>query len=182
MTKTPGQHEAESVALSVDCGRRIVWKKVALKNGKAQYRVYRIIPRNKPILIRVTTDPATLSRTMRIQVGAMLGTEKLGKPKKNPAERIGEADARRLVENFTGRKVESDEYELVPTPAKVKALAQIGKISAIEYVAFRDDKEYRFRHVFKVRSRPALAVAPDGKTVTMIGGSWKFGEDGFEDQ
>jgi len=171
---TQGQYEQQAVAASVDSGYAVVWKSRSLAGGIKQYRIYRIHRGARPTLIKVTTSAATLARTMR--------TATVTVPRKNPVERTGAADARRLVERYTGRSVDPDEYELVPTPPKAKALAQIGKISAIEYVAFRDDKEYRFRHVFKSKSRPALAVAPDGKTVTMIGGSWKFGEDGFEDQ
>lgn len=174
--KTAGQYEKEAVAASIDSGYAVIWKCRSLAGGTKQYRIYRMHRGKPPTLIKITTNAATLARTIRMATTTAFSL------RKNPAERSGEADARRLVERFTGREVLPDEYELVPTPAPAKALAQIGKISAIEYVAFRDDKEYRFRHSFKARSRPALAVAPDGKTVTMIGGSWKFGEDGFEDQ
>lgn len=178
--KSRSQHEQEAIKLSIVSKHRIVWNSRSLIGGIKQYRIYRIHRGTKAELIKVTTDPATLCRVMRREVTG--GVKKSSRPRTNPIESGDEAAARELVENFTGREVEPDEYEQVPTPARVRALAQIGKIAAIEYVAFRDDKEYRFRHEFKSRARPALAVAPDGKTVTMIGGSWKFGEDGFEDQ
>jgi hypothetical protein len=98
---------------------------------------------------------------------------------KNPAPRPDIAGAAKLAERFHGRAPEfEDTYEKPTIP---DAMANIGAIYAIEYLAERDGKEYRFRHVFKQKSRPQLAVAPDGKFVTMIGGSWRFTEDGFED-
>lgn len=172
--KSRGQYEQAAVALSIDSGHRIIWRMRGLN-----YEIFRVIEPSKMhggsvTLIKRTASPSVLVSTIKKACTTS--------PRKNPAERTGEAAARSLVENFTGREVMPDEYELVPTPAHSRTLAQVGKIAAIEYVAFRDDKEYRFRHEFKVRSRPALAVSPDGKTVTMIGGSWKFGEDGFEDE
>jgi hypothetical protein len=97
----------------------------------------------------------------------------------NPTPRADVSGAAKLAERFHGRAPEfEDTYEKPTIP---DAMANIGAIYAIEYLAERDGKEYRFRHVFKQKSRPQLAVAPDGKFVTMIGGSWRFTEDGFED-
>jgi len=96
-----------------------------------------------------------------------------------PAPRVDVSGAAKLAESFHGRAPEfEDTYEKPRIP---DAMANIGAVYAIEYLAERDGKEYRFRHVFKQKSRPQLAVAPDGKFVTMIGGSWRFTEDGFED-
>lgn len=103
--------------------------------------------------------------------------------RRNPARRTyrDEADARRLAAQFHGREPGDDEYMLAQLPKIPDALANIGKIFAIEYLAERDGKEYRFRHVFKAKSRPHLAVSPDGTSVTMLRGAWFFGPDGFED-
>jgi len=100
----------------------------------------------------------------------------------NPATDAEARAAAKLSHAFTGRKPHNSEYKSVPMPRLPKAMAAIGKIEAIEYIALRDGKEYIFRHQFKASSRPHLAVSPDGKIATMIGGSWIFTEDGFEDQ
>jgi hypothetical protein len=100
-------------------------------------------------------------------------------PRKNPATREDADAAARLAERFHGRPPE-DEF-VFEKPKFPDAMANIGPVFAIEYLAERDGKEYRFRHVFKQRSRPHLAVAPDGKFVALIGGSWRFTEDGFDD-
>lgn len=104
------------------------------------------------------------------------------KPRKNPAPRADVEGARRLAARFHGRQPDESEIVAYPAPKLPGAMANIGEIFAIEYLAERDGKAYRFRHVFKVKSRPQLAVSPDGKFVTMIGGSWEFTEDGFEDR
>ena len=101
--------------------------------------------------------------------------------RKNPIDDGAEDAARDLATRFHGRAPEAGEVKRVTLPKIPKALVNIGKIFAIEYLAERDGKVYRFRHVFKAKSRPQLAVSPDGTFQTMIGGSWFFGEDGFED-
>ncbi len=101
------------------------------------------------------------------------------KMRSNPARREHADAAADLSRRFMGR--EPDSEFVYPKPKIPDAMACIGKIFAIEYIAERDGKEYRFRHVFKAKSRPHLAVTPDGSLATMIGGSWHFGEDGFED-
>lgn len=97
---------------------------------------------------------------------------------RNPSPRDA-SSAARLAERFNGRP---PDWEMVlPKPEIPDSMAAIGDIFAIEYLAERDGKVYRFRHVFKARSRPQLAVSPDGDLALMIGGSWVFTEDGFED-
>lgn len=87
--------------------------------------------------------------------------------------------ARRIFEAFTGRAV--DRAETINLPALPKAVACVGEIVAVEYVAERDGETAIFRHAFK-KSGPLMCVFPDGKKVLMLGGAWKFTEDGYVDR
>lgn len=88
-------------------------------------------------------------------------------------------DAARFAEAFHGR-APTDEY-IAKVPRLPSALANIGKIHAIEYIAERDGEVHTYRHVFKAASRPYLAVTPDGKQVQMLGGAFEFTDRGFVD-
>lgn len=85
-----------------------------------------------------------------------------------------------LAAKFHGRA--PTEFQRVRIPRMPDALACIGRISVVQYVAERDGKMYEFRHKFKVSARPHLCVSPDGQIVYMIGGSWTFTQDGFVDK
>ena len=87
--------------------------------------------------------------------------------------------ARRLYASFTGRQ--ADRAETLTLPALPDALACVGEIVAVEYVAERDGEIAVFRHVFE-KARPLMCVFPDGKKVLMLGGAWKFTEDGYIDR
>lgn len=86
----------------------------------------------------------------------------------------------KLFENFVGRP--ADRSELIPKPEIPDALVCIGEISVIQYVAERDGKEYEFRHPFAERARPKMCVFPDGTMVLMLGGAWRFTQDGYIDR
>jgi len=117
---------------------------------------------------------------MRVRIGKRATPQ----TRKNPARReyADAENAMKLAAKFHGREPSDYEYHTINVPNMPDSLACIGKVFAIEYVAERDGKEYRFRHVFKAKSRPQLAIHPDGSIATMIGGSWFFGPDGFEDE
>jgi hypothetical protein len=122
-----------------------------------------------------------IAKAIHDETGAWVKVEPAKAKRVNPASSGEVRRATSLSKAFTGRHPEDHEYQSVPMPKLPKAMAAIGKIEAIEYIAERDGKEYIFRHQFKKHSRPHLAVSPDGKIATMIGGSWVFTEDGFED-
>lgn len=88
--------------------------------------------------------------------------------------------AAKTAKNFHGR--EPSEIRAVLMPKIPNAVACIGVVSVIQYVAERDGKTYEFRHAFKQHSRPHLCVTPDGKLVLMLGGAWVFTKDGFVDR
>lgn len=105
------------------------------------------------------------------------------KARKNPAPRATDLKgAQRLAARFHGRKPGDDEIYTTAKPTIPDAMANIGQVFAVEYLAERDGTVYRFRHVFRAKSRPQLAVSPDGDFVTMLGGAWQFSEDGFIDK
>lgn len=118
--------------------------------------------------------PLTATR----QAKAVLRKATARKVQKNPSPRSAKA----LATKFHGRTPDPSEVTRLTKPKIPNTLANIGKIFAIEYIAERDGKEYRFRHVFKAKARPHLAVSPDGKNAFMLGGAWVFTEDGFEDE
>ena len=101
------------------------------------------------------------------------------KPRSNPAPTRSAAES--LATRFHGRAPSKSERML--TNVKLPdSMTRIGKIFAIEYIAERDGKDFRFRHVFKAKSRPHLVVDPTGKNLALaLGGAWEFTEDGFED-
>lgn len=167
--KSAAQYEQTAVALSHDCDFALFFKKYG-----DTYKIFRNVRGARPQVVKVTKSPALLVQVMCRESRLAMS------PRKNPAPRE-ESAARDLAERFHGRAVDPDEYEKIPMPKCPKVMARIGDIFAIEYLAERDGKEYRFRHVFKSKCRPALAVSPDGTIVSLLGGAWKFGEDGFED-
>ena len=174
--KTPGQYLREAIALSHDCNMLVFFQ---MKSGPAgpSYKIWRRAPNNRPVPVAVTRSPSVLLRKMK----QALAIEDAPAARSNPTMREDAHAATLLANKFHGRLPGDNEYTRVAVPKMPKALANIGPIHAIEYLAERDGKEYRFRHVFKVRSRPALAVSPDGSIATMLGGAWRFTEDGFVD-
>lgn len=175
---TDGQYEARAIETSHRLKFAIFYRS-RIDDEKPIYDIFRRIPSGRVTKIMSTRSARTLARLFeREETGGVLRTG----IRENPAARFSdEAAARRLSARFVGREPADEEFELVDFPDIPDSMANIGKVFAIEYLAERDGKEYRFRHEFKARSRPHLAVSPDGKIVTMIGGSWHFTEDGFED-
>lgn len=166
--KNPGQYEHDAIAASYRLKMAVFYR----RRGDI-YEIFRRVPGNRVVLVKKTKSAKTLASFMVKQESAA--------PAKNPARRVDISRAADLAERFHGRAVAPGEVRRTRKPVVPDAMACIGDIYAIEYLAERDGKEFRFRHVFKAASRPALAVSPDGKTASMIGGSWFFGEDGFED-
>lgn len=165
--KTTGQYEHDAIAASYRLKMAVFYRK---RNGI--YEIFRRLPGGGVTLLKRTKSAKTLATYIIKQ--ELPAT-------KNPAPRIDISRAADLAKRFHGRAVAPGEVRKFRKPIIPDAMSCIGEIYAIEYLAERDGKEYRFRHVFKVKSRPALAVSPDGTQASMIGGSWIFGEDGFED-
>lgn len=166
--------DAQNVRESMDISRALKFGVFFTDKHIANQRVFTIYrkPSHASIVwLKTTKSSAALLKFMKAQIAT----------RSNPTAREDDAAAENLARRFIGRDIEDDEIESIPRPHLPKAMARIGKIFAIEYLAERDGEVYRFRHVFKAKSRPALAVSPDGKIATMLGGAWHFGQDGFED-
>lgn len=103
--------------------------------------------------------------------------------KRNPARRLDAFDvagASKLYRRFVG--AEANTSAKMRKPFVPDALACIGQVTVIQYIAERDGQVHEYRHPFRARSRPHLCVSPDGKLVLMLGGAFTFTEDGFVDE
>lgn len=183
--KTPGQFEAEAIAVSHRLKFAVFFAK-GIKNNKSFYRIYRRTPKGSVSMIKATASARALASFLKKQEQSKpkASTRSTFKARRNPARRDfrDEHGATRLSTKFVGRAPLDHEFAILDIPKMPDSMAAIGKVSAIEYVAERDGKAFTFRHDFRVRSRPHLAVSPDGNLATMLGGAWLFTEDGFEDQ
>jgi hypothetical protein len=185
MKKTAREYEDEA-RYCCRANNAIRWNK---RDGL--YRVFRRLPTGKLSLLASTASAERMAAAVRKHSGfsaadiakfmQLRDMQDAAKPRKNPSRRNAADEAARFAERFHGRAPEPGETQRVKKPHFPAAMACIGEIYAIEYLAERDGKAYRFRHVFKQKSRPHLAVSPDGKNASMLGGAWFFGEDGFED-
>ncbi len=103
-----------------------------------------------------------------------------GRIRKNPAARRDVEQAADLFEDFTGDPVQTADVAEVRALPKVAAV--IGKIRAVEYDTIRDGEPETYRHEFKEHARPLFAVAPDGRSLHMLGGAFQFTERGIVDK
>lgn len=71
-----------------------------------------------------------------------------------------------------------DEYAMkVPTVGM-----QVGLVTGIMYKAKRDGVTEEYLHEFTGKSRPILAVSPDGRQILILGGDYQFTDHGIEDR
>lgn len=106
------------------------------------------------------------------------------KRKKNPVpasstQRLIEQGSA-LYERFSGHDAEL--IGRVPKPVIPKVLIAIGEIDGILYTTVRDGVREKYIHRFRKKSRPLLAVAPDGKSMVLLGGAYQFTESGINDR
>lgn len=92
-------------------------------------------------------------------------------------ERVAQAVA--LYEDFTGHT--ADECTRVPLP-NIDVAILVGEVEQIAYNTVRDGKKGRYRHTFKPKARPMLAVSHDGKTLLILEGDFEFTESGITDK
>jgi hypothetical protein len=87
--------------------------------------------------------------------------------------------AENLYTAFTGH--DALERIAIDKPVMPDVLSVIGDIDGVLYTTVRDGVTESYIHKFKKSSRPLFCVAPDGKSIYMIGGSYNFTERGIVD-
>lgn len=89
-------------------------------------------------------------------------------------------DAARLYEKFTGES--GAVIAKIPMPTMPKVLAVVGEIDGILYTTVRDGVKEKYIHRFAKAARPLFCVSPDGKSIHLIGGEYRFTERGIIDK
>jgi hypothetical protein len=84
-----------------------------------------------------------------------------------------------LYESFREKKPKRLNVVRVDIPTVV---ACIGYVDAIDYTTTHGKKVVPYRHDFVTGSRPLLCVSPDGKSLLLLGGRFKFTERGIVDR
>lgn len=93
------------------------------------------------------------------------------------ASRVAKA-ARRFA-RFTGHRAR----DATRVPFKIPKVAMaVGPLLAVEYETVRDGDRERYRHTFRARSRPMLAVTEDGRQLLIVSGRYLFTERGIVDK
>ena len=112
-----------------------------------------------------------------------IATKQTDEPRKqNPTSKtvaLQRIDAEKLYRGFTGH--EPDDVQMVDKPEYPAVMSVIGDIDGILYTTVRDGKEEKYIHKFKKNARPLFCVAPDGKTIHLLGGAYVFGNRGIVD-
>lgn len=88
--------------------------------------------------------------------------------------------AAKLYERFSGH--EALECGRVKVPDIPKVGVAIGTIDGIMYTTVRDGEVEKYIHQFRAKDKPLFVVAPDGKTLYMVGGAYDFTERGIVDR
>jgi hypothetical protein len=88
--------------------------------------------------------------------------------------------AARLFERFTGHKAQECGRINVRSTPKVGVI--VGDLDFVGYTTVRDGVTEKYIHKFAARDKPMLVVAPDGKSIHVIGGRYTFTERGIVDK
>jgi hypothetical protein len=87
--------------------------------------------------------------------------------------------AARLYERFSGHQAESLGKITLPPMPRVGAC--VGEVDFVGYTTVRDGVQEAYIHKFKSKDKPLLVVSPDGRSLHLIGGSYRFTERGIVD-
>jgi len=103
--------------------------------------------------------------------------------KKNPAYRpdvdAAIAEAQKRFKSFTGREATTLDRVRVSQP---KVALTVGLLDGVPYTTIREGKVMQYMHWFKKRARPLLAVSSDGRSISIVGGRFRFTDAGFVDE
>ena len=84
-----------------------------------------------------------------------------------------------LLEDFSGHA--PSELIGVKAPDLNGGLV-LGNLAGVLYDTVRDGKTEKYIHRFRKKSRPLLAVSPDGTQLGIVGGQFQVTEAGIEDR
>lgn len=87
--------------------------------------------------------------------------------------------AARQFEDFTGHPGKT--IARIEKPVYPDAVSVIGECDGVLYTTVRDGEKEAYIHRFRKTSRPLLCVSPDGKTLYLLGGAYRFTERGIVD-
>ena len=104
-------------------------------------------------------------------------SSRAGRPRRSRDEIEQAAD---LYERFSGHEAES--IGTVQTPDPLKTAIAIGDCDGILYTTVRDNRTEKYIHKFRAKDRPLLTVAPDGSQIVLVGGNYRFTEQGIVDR
>jgi len=101
-------------------------------------------------------------------------------PRRRKAARNELEAAADLYERFSGHDaVELGRVKVNPMP---RVGVAIGEVDGILYSTVRDGVLEKYIHKFHKTDRPLFVVAPDGKTLFLLGGNYTFTERGIVDR
>jgi hypothetical protein len=87
--------------------------------------------------------------------------------------------AARLYERFSGHEAES--IGCVDVPALPHVGIAIGEVDFIGYTTVRDGQVEKYIHNFKPADKALFVVSPDGRSIYLVGGRYRFTERGIVD-
>lgn len=88
--------------------------------------------------------------------------------------------AAKLLTDFTGHAPTKVRRVRIKKSSNVRIA--IGRVTAIMYLARDGKKTVHYIHRFRAGSRPSLSATPDGKTLELLGGAFRFTDRGIVDK
>jgi hypothetical protein len=85
-----------------------------------------------------------------------------------------------LFERFTGHEAEI--VGKLKLPDLPKYGVNVGDVDFIGYTTMRDGREESYIHKFAQADKPMLVISPDGRSIYLLDGRYKFTERGIVDR
>jgi hypothetical protein len=184
MTRQIGKKKTAKRTTKKKAARRAT-KKTTVKRSPAQTRYWAQVnyPKGKPPRYydgaRLTPNKSQAAFYTGISTNQSAGKKKV---KINPTPLSSKArlnQAANLYESFTGHDAGYIDKINLPIAREV---VRVGPCDGILYSTVRDGKPEKYIHKFKKSARPLLVSSFDGRTLYLIGGSYKFTERGIIDR